>query len=172
MKRFSQIGLPAPQNPTGGLSPLTSALPPLSPSPGNITPMPLGDGQPVEQPKVYTALKTPEQVLADYDLKKSFNDGMSTSEIVKDIWSKYGGDETGTGAAKWGSWPEDPTQKISQNLIDSKFLATENTRYKRLPIGKSIVDIFPGGQEEIKRYISWYAAGMGLTKKTQQSTTA
>lgn len=166
MKHFSQVNMPPA--PSGGLTPLTSALPPLAQVPSVGGGMEQGE---MEQTKVYEALKTPEQVLADYDLKKSFNNGMTTNEIVNDIWSKYGGDATGTGAAKWGSWPKDPTQKISQTLTDAKFLATENARYKRLPIGESIIDIFPGGQEEIKRYISWYAAGSGLTKKTQQPGT-
>ena len=174
MKKVSQLSPLAPPDMGAGL---------LDPMGGGG--MPMGDpmGAPMggqmgqmgtmqassEPKKKYEGFKNPEDIFEDYGLPKALADQKSFDEMVEDIWDLYGGNDVGTDADpdKTGEWPEEQPEGMDEKEVEVHYHNTEKQRWRRLLEDTTIMDIFPKGQDEIKRLISGYATSLGLTKKQQ-----
>lgn len=126
--------------PMGGPPPMGGGLPPM---PG-MPPPPGADGAAPNMPKekIGSPLSTVFEILYDADVMKDIQGaGKTKDEIANDIWTTYGGTETGgTDPSKVGA--RNPENKeISPEDEEHEQKSTEKHRWRRLPLGKTIDEI-------------------------------
>lgn len=155
--RFAQSAPPLGGPPPGGMPPLggpssgpppPGGMPPLGPPPGGMPSPPPGGGSPggnapgAPREKIGSPLSTVFEILYDADVMNDVQGaGKSKDEIALKIWEMYGGTETGgVDSTKIGA--RNPNKKdVSPEKEEHEEAATEQTRWRRLPLGKTIGDI-------------------------------
>ena len=142
-----------PSSGPGGPPPGMGGPPPgMPPPPGGPPP-----GGP--QQKIGSPLATVFEVLYDADIMSEIQGaGKSIDEIASDIWTQYGGTETG-GIDPTKVGERNPNHKdVTPEQIEQEADATENSKWKRLSVGKSIGDITT--LDELKNSIEGIMSGL------------
>lgn len=151
LKIYRLAQMPPPGMPPMGPPP---GMPPMGPPPGGPPPpgMPPMGGPPMPPPsgtppgtpkeKIGSPLATVFEILYDADALTNIQGaGKSINELSNDIWTMYGGTETGeVNPGKVGQRPPD-NKNVSPEQEEHEEQATENSRWRRLPLGKNIGDI-------------------------------
>lgn len=148
MRRFAQVPPDAAAAPPAGAPPM---MPP--PPMGGMPPPPMG-GMPGMPPTPGAAPSGPRQeltgpldsvskILYDYDIGTVVdgNAARDAEELALEVWKAYGGTEMGDDVeSKTGNrTPE--SSKSSPEKQESERKATEDSKWQRLPHGKTIEDI-------------------------------
>lgn len=145
MRRFAQAppeaappagGMPpVPPPPMGGMPPPPMGMPGMPPPPGAP---PSGPRQELVGP-----LDSVSKILYDYDIGTVVdgNAARDAEELALEVWKAYGGTELGDDVeSKTGNrTPESAKAKPEKQEAERK--ATEDSRWQRLPHGKTIEDI-------------------------------
>lgn len=136
-------GLP-PMPPLGGSPPLpppgggTPPMPGMPPPPGGAP----GAAPGMPKEKIGSPLSTVFEILYDADVMSDIQGaGKTKDEIANDIWTTYGGNETGgVDPSKVGARNPD-NKDISPEDEEHEQKSTDKHRWRRLPLGQTIGDI-------------------------------
>jgi hypothetical protein len=95
---------------------------------------------------IYSPLDTLGKILADLDFKTFLENNFGTDpvDLAKQIWVMYGGNENELRKGKPGQRKENPLSDDPmqlEKLQKEEYNRTRNSRWKRLPEGKSIDEI-------------------------------
>lgn len=138
------------QMPPMGPDPMGGA-PPMGPDPmGGMGGPPMGGppgapGAPgeAEKPSIAGPLSSIGEILYDFDIEKfiAMHPAKTQEELAEDVWEAYGGNSDDTvDADKVGERSEKDSQRPPEE-VTKEVENTEETKWKRLPIGKTIADI-------------------------------
>lgn len=108
-------------------------------------PAPAGPPAPTFQ-IIYSPLDNMGKILADLDFKTFLqgNFNKPAKDLALEVWEMYGGDEDGINAYKEGRRKNKPfsdDMMKQQNYQEDEYNRTRETRWERLPVGKTIADI-------------------------------
>lgn len=146
MRRFAQAPPPDAAPPVGA--------PPMAPPPmGGMPPPPMGGmpgmppppGAPPSGPRqeLIGPLDSVSKILYDYDIGTVVdgNAARDAEELALEVWKAYGGTEMGDDVeSKTGNRTPEST-KAAPEKQEAEHKATEDSRWQRLPFGKTIEDI-------------------------------
>ena len=185
LKKYAQDAPPSPGGDAGAPpSPAPGPPSPPPPLPGGGGPPPSGgpgEGAPQQAASMvsennpdqifYKPLENPSDVLNDYKLEDALKSGISPEQIAQDIWTEYGGDDSGIasepgrhGSRKKENSPTDP------KLMDEANKKTENHKWLRLKEGLSIVDIFKNEMTVLKFVQNYTMSEIKLKKPPATSS--
>jgi len=127
---------------------IVSQMPPMPlggapPDMGGGMPLPPGPGGAPAKPVIAGPLKSVGEILFDFGIEEYIvlHPDKNSEEIARDIWEAYGGSQDGVSQSdKLGERGENSSQNPPEVAQKEKEF-TEDTKWKRLPAGKSIGDI-------------------------------
>jgi len=146
MRRFAQAPPPDAAPPVGALPmapPPMGGMPP--PPMGGMPGMPPPPGAPPSGPRqeLIGPLDSVSKILYDYDIGTVVdgNAARDAEELALEVWKAYGGTEMGDDVeSKTGNRTPEST-KAAPEKQEAEHKATEDSRWQRLPFGKTIEDI-------------------------------
>ena len=162
MSRFIRVAAPPPlppPPPMGGLPPLPPmpGLPGMPPPPG--APAPSSNQKAIKEPLSNLGL-----ILADAEIEKMLMEEMQFNEreIANKIWKMYGGnDEGGVEDGHVGK------RKEGVEITDEEINDTEETRWKRLPLGQDLLDL-EIELEDMANAVKYLSFGFSKNKSKEQ----
>lgn len=162
MSRFIRVAAPPPLPPP----PPMGGLPPLPPMPG-LPGMPPPPGAPTpssNQKAIREPLSNLGLILADAEIEKMLMEEMQFNErdIANKIWKMYGGnDEGGVEDGHVGK------RKEGVEITDEEINDTEETRWKRLPLGQDLLDL-EIELEDMANAVKYLSFGFSKNKSKEQ----
>lgn len=139
MRRFAQAPseavAPPAAPPMGGIPPPPMGMPGMPPPPGAPPPGP--------RQELVGPLDSVSKILYDYDIGTVVdgNAARDAEDLALEVWKAYGGTEMGDDVeSKTGNRTPDAT-KAAPEKQEAERKATEDSRWHRLPRGKTIEDI-------------------------------
>lgn len=125
--------------PAGAMPP---GMPPAPmPMPGAAPAMPMADTG--SRPELSGPIDTLAKVLYDYDIATEISNhaAKNPEELSMAVWQAYGGDDMGNADSEKSGRRSEQSLEAPQEQKDAEREATEDSRWLRLPAGKTIADI-------------------------------
>jgi hypothetical protein len=97
----------------------------------------------VERPKIAGPLKSVGEILYDFNIEEyiALHPDQSEEDMSEEVWQEYGGDSNeNIKSDKEGERDEESATRTPEE-INSEIERTEESKWERLPIGKTIDDI-------------------------------
>jgi hypothetical protein len=111
---------------------------------------PPAGGEAMAEPTIVRPLSAPHDILVDCKALDRLGRGTHVDDLVAEIWEEYGGSKLG-GVNNSRKGKRDPKKKpIPEAEIEQEHVQTEDKKWERLPLGKTIADVFKGGQDELR----------------------
>lgn len=158
MSRFAQVPPPPPP----------AAMPPAMPAPmGGMPPMPPAMAAPTAntpRQELVGPLDSVSKVLYDYDIGTAVdgNAARDAEDLALEVWKTYGGTDIGDGIESKSGERTDNSVKQSPEQQETEQKNTDDSRWKRLPKGKTIEDIT--SLEELSDILSGLVMGAVKSK--------
>lgn len=162
MRRFAQVpeavpaAAPAPAMPPIGGMPPPMGMPGMPPPPSTPPPGP--------RQELIGPLDSVSKILYDYDIGTAVdgNAARDAEELALEIWKAYGGTEIGDGIdSKIGNRTTESI-KTEPEKQEAERKSTEDSRWQRLPRGKTIEDIT--SLDELSQILSGLVLGAVKSK--------
>lgn len=145
-KIYRLAQMPPPGPPPAGAPSMPPPPPPGGPM-GGPPPMPPMGGPPappsdMPKEKIGSPLSTVFEILYDADIMNKIKGaGKTKDEIAAEIWTMYGGTETGGIDAEKAGTRNPDNKNVTPEEEEEEEKLTDKHRWRRLPVGKNIGDI-------------------------------